>query len=158
RYRDARAGYLEAQDELRKLENWESGQENTRARRAVALAAMEFEACESKLAETVLLLEQGVIPASDHKAAEQQYEAQRLRYEAAREDLEVVHARADTEAGRIARLWLENAETRMREREKTLEDAVIRHRAPGWFFSPAAHADGAPARTAMSARWRWDGW
>ena len=67
-----------------------------------------------------------MIPASDHKAAEHQYEAQRLRYEAAREDLEVVHARADTEAVRIARLRLENAETRMREREKTLEDAVIR--------------------------------
>ena len=125
RHRDARAVYLEAGDKVRELENWESGQEITRARRAVTLAAMELESRESRLAETGLLLEQGVIPASEHKAAEQQYEAQRMRYEAARQDLEVVHARGDTDAVGIARLRLENAQTRLLELEQTLEGAVV---------------------------------
>ena len=136
RYRDARAVYLEARDKLRELENWESGREVTRARRAVALAKMELESRESKLAETVLLLAQGVIPASEHRAAEQQYEAQRMRYEAARQDLEVVHTRGDTDAVGIARLRLANAETRMGELEKTLEEAVVTAPLPGVVLQP----------------------
>ena len=136
RYRDARAVYLEARDKLRELENWESGQEITRARRAVALAGMELETRESKLAETVLLLAQGVIPAPEHKAAQQQYEAQRMRHEAARQDLEVVHPRGDTDAVGIARLRPANAVTRMRELEKTLEEAVVAAPLPGVGLQP----------------------
>jgi len=125
RYRDARAVYLEAEDKVRELENWESGREITRARRAVTLAAMELESRESRLAETVLLLEQGVIPASEHRAAEKQYEAQRMRHEAAHQDLEAVLARGDADAVGIARLRLANAETRLHEVEQTLEGAVV---------------------------------
>ena len=125
RYRDARAVYLEAEDKVRELENWESGREITRARRAVTLAAMELESRESRLAETVLLLDQGVIPASEHRAAEQQYEAQQMRHEAARQDLEAVLARGDADAVGIARLRLLNAETRMHEVKQTLEGAVV---------------------------------
>ena len=125
RYREARAAYLEARDKLRELEDWENSQEFARGRRALALAGMELEARESKLAETALLLEQGVIPASEHQAAEQQYEAQRVRHEAARQDLEAVRGKADSDVVGIARLRLENAEERMRELEKTLADAAI---------------------------------
>lgn len=136
RYREARARYLEAQDKLRELEDWGNSQEITRVRHAVALAGMELEARESKLAETVLLLEQGVIPASEQKAAKQQYEAQRVRYEAARQDLEVVQAKVDTDAVRIARLRLENAETRMRELQMTLANALIHAPIAGVVLQP----------------------
>ena len=126
RYLEAQARYLDARDKLRQLENWENSREIARARQSLTLAGMELEARKAKLAETALLLERGVIPASEHRAAQQRYEGQRLRYAAALRDVEAARDKADADAVRIARLRLENAQTRMRRLEKTLEDAVIR--------------------------------
>ena len=136
RYLEARAGYLEARDKLRELENWENSREIARVRQSLTLAGMELEARKAKLAETALLLEQGVIPASEHKTAQQQYEGQRLRYAAAQRDMEAAREKADADAVRIARLRLENAETRMRGLERTLKDAVVRAPVPGVIMQP----------------------
>ncbi len=125
RHFEAQTRYFDARDKLEELENWESSPEMARVRRAVALAGMEYETRKGKLAETALLLEQGVIPASEHKAAEQQYQGQKLRYEAARQDLEAARAKADPDAVRVARLRMENAKTRMEGLEKTLQEAVV---------------------------------
>ena len=138
RYLEARASYLEARDRLRELENWENSPEIARARRAVALAGMELEVREGKLAETALLLAQGVIPASEHRAAEQQFEAQKLRYEATQQDLETARDKAGADGLRIAALRLENAETRMQGLEKTLEDAVVRAPISGVVLEPGS--------------------
>ena len=138
RYREARAAYLEARDKLRELEDWENSQEMARVRQAVALAGMELEARESKVTETSLLLEQGVIPTSEHEAAEQQFEAQRVRYEATQQDLEAARRKADADAVGIARLRLENAETRMAELEASLADAVIRAPIGGVVMQPGS--------------------
>ena len=136
RYLEARASYLEAREKLRELENWEDSREIARVRQSVTLAGMELEVREGKLAETALLLEQGVIPASEHRAAEQAYEAQLLRHEAAQRDLEAAEAKADEDAVRIARLRLENAETRMRALEKPLEDSLVRAPISGVVLQP----------------------
>ena len=136
RYREARASYLEARDKMRELEDWENSQEIARVRHAIALAGMELEARQSKLAETALLLEQGVIPASEHDAAQQQYQAQRVRHEAALQDLEVARGKADADALGIARLRLENAETRMLELETALAQAVIQAPISGVVLQP----------------------
>ena len=138
RYREARAAYLEARDKLRELEDWDNSQEMARVRQAVALAGMELEARESKLAETALLLEQGVIPASEHDAAQQQFEAQRVRYEATQQDLQAARGKADADAVGIAQLRLENAETRMLELEASLADAVIRAPIGGVVLQPGS--------------------
>ena len=136
RYLEARAGYLEARDKLRELEDWENGREIARVRQSLTLAGMELEARKAKRAETALLLKQGVIPASEHRSAEQQYEGQRLRYEAAQRDLEAAQEKAGADAVRIARLRLENAETRMRGLERTLEDAVVHAPVAGVVMQP----------------------
>ena len=142
RYLEAQAGYLDARDKLRDLENWENSREIARARQSLTLAGMELEARKAKLTETALLLERGVIPASEHKAAEQRYEGQRLRYAAAERDMEAARDKADADAVRIARLRLENAETRMRRLEKTLEDAVVRAPVSGVVLQPGGGKGG----------------
>ncbi len=142
RHLEAQAGYLDARDKLRELENWENSREIARVRQSLTLAGMELEARKAKLAETALLLEQGVIPASEHRAAEQQYEGQRLRYEAAQRDLGAAQDKADADAVQIARLRLENAETRMRGLEQTLEDAVVRAPVPGVILQPGGSTAG----------------
>lgn len=149
RYLEAQAGYLDARDKLRDLENWDNSQEIARVRQSLTLAGMELEARKAKLAETALLLEQGVIPASEHRAAEQQYEGQRLRYAAAQRDMKAAQDKADADAVRIARLRLENAETRMLGLEKTLQNAVVRAPISGVVLQPGGKKrsgddDGAP--------------
>ena len=146
RHLEAQAGYLDTREKLRELENWENSREIARVRQALTLAGMELEARKAKLAETALLLEQGVIPASKHEGAEQQYERQRLRYAAAERDMEAARDKADADAVRIARLRLENAETRMRGLERTLEDAVVRAPVSGVVLQPGTgKAGGRPS-------------
>ena len=142
RHFEAQSRYFDAQDKLRELENWEDSREIARARQALTLAGMELETRKAKLAETVLLLEQGVIPAAEHRAAEQRYEGQRLRYAAAQRDLEAAREKADADAVRIARLRLENAETRMRRLEKTLQDAIVRAPISGVVLQPSGQSGG----------------
>ena len=150
RYLEARAAYLEARDKLHELENWENGREIARLRQSLTLAGMELESRKAKVAETALLLERGVIPASEHRAARQQYQAQLLRHEAAQRDLEAAFAKAGADALRIARLRLENAETRMRGLEKTLAGTVVRAPISGVVLQPGGNrgrgsgGDGAP--------------
>ena len=155
RYRTARAEYLDARDRLRELENWETSLEMSRVRRAVARAGMELEARRSKLAETVLLLDQGIIPASEHAAAERQYNVQRLSHEAAVQDLESARAKADANALQIARLKLENATARMQELETTLGSVTIPAPVSGIVLEPGGVMG--QARKAARSRWRWGG-
>ena len=138
RYRTARAEYLDARDRLREIEDWENSPEMSRRRRAVARAAMELEARESKLAETALLLDKGIIPASEHAAAERRYDTQRLSHEAAMQDLESARTKADANALQIARLKLENAAARMQALETTLESVTISAPVSGIVLPPAA--------------------
>ena len=142
RYRTARAEYLDARDGLRELENWENSLEMSRVRRAVARAGMELEARESKLVETALLLDKGIIPASEHAAAERRYDTQRLSHEAAMQDLESARTKADANALQIARLKLENAAARMQALETTLESVTISAPVSGIVLPPAAGGGG----------------
>lgn len=125
RYLEASARYLEARDRLREIENWENGPEVTRARQAVALAGMELETLAGARTASAVLLEQGIIPASEFAAAERQYEGQRLRHEAALRDLEETRAKGGADVVQIARLRLETAATGMREMERALQSATI---------------------------------
>ena len=143
RYLEARAGYLEARDKLHELENWENGREIARARQSLTLAGMELESRKAKVAETALLLERGVIPASEHRNARQQYEGQRLRYEAAQRDLEAALARrpARTRCGSPGCGW------RTRRRacggwRRPWRTRWSTRRSRGSFFNPAAIPDG----------------
>ena len=135
-YRSGRAAYLEARDRMRELENWENSPEMARVRRAVVRAKLDLEARKNKIAETALLLEKGIIPASEHEASQRQYDAQQLSYEAAVQALEAAQAKADADAMQIARLKLENAEARMRELEATLKNAVVHAPVSGIVLEP----------------------
>ncbi|MCY3802991.1 MAG: PAS domain-containing protein [Gammaproteobacteria bacterium] len=135
-YRDRQAEYLEARERVRELEDWENNPEVGRVRRAVASARLELEARRNKLSETALLLERGIIPASEHEAAKRQYHAWQINYEAAEKDLALVLAKADADAMQIARLRLENAISRTQELERILTDAVVRAPVSGIVLQP----------------------
>ncbi len=136
RYRSGQAEYLEARDRLRELEDWNNSPEMARVRRSVVRAKLELEARRNKLAETALLLDKGIIPASEQETARRQYDAQKLSYEAAQQDLEAARTKGDADALQIAQLKLENVETRLQEMEETLQNAVIHAPVSGIVLQP----------------------
>ena len=134
-YRDRQAEYLVARERVRELEDWENSPEVSRVRRAVAGATLELETRRTSW-ETALLLERGIIPASEHEAAERQYHAQQMNHEAAEKDLALALAKGGEDTMQVARLRLENASSRSRELEKILTDAVVRAPVSGIVLQP----------------------
>ena len=125
RYVEASIRFVEARDKLRELENWEHGIEVMRARQAATLAGAELEKRAGDLAASALLLRQGIIPATEHEAAERQYETQRVHHEAALRDLDEQLAKGGAGAVQIAQLRLETAATAMEALESALQNATI---------------------------------
>ena len=70
-----RAKYIETVKRAKELEDWESGPEMLAAHRALDRSRRTLDRQKRKLEQTAFLLESGVIPASEHEAALEQYES-----------------------------------------------------------------------------------
>lgn len=126
RRREAQAAYIKAQQQFKELEDWDSNLEVDRARQALSKAALALEIQKNELAQTAFLLEQGVVSASQHEAAERQYHSQQLDHESLKRSLEVVLAKGGEDAKRVAQLELDNARIRLQSLEETLRQATIK--------------------------------
>ena len=124
-YREARLAYLEAQEKFDTIKNWETGPEMADARRSLTRAKLQLDNQESHLKQIAFLLEQGLVAASDHEGAEQQYRSQQLDFESAQQDFEAVRARGSQEARDKARIGLDDARERMLDLEQSLREGVI---------------------------------
>ena len=113
------------------VQDWENGPEMIVARRAFARARIALESQETKLKRTAFLLEQGLVPASQHEEAERQYRRQLLDFEAARHDLEAARARGGKEAVDKAALELSSAKEEMQELETSAGQGRVRASASG---------------------------
>lgn len=142
-HRAAQATHIKALERLAEVENWADGVEVSRARRGVAKARLDLEDSRTRLEETAFLLERGVIPGSEHAAAERAFSNRELDLEAAEQDLASVMHKGTAEA-RVARLELENARARLDELAETLRLAVLTAPVAGVVMRPPAR-DGAAA-------------
>lgn len=125
-HRDARRDYITALKEFKELQDWESSSEVSDARRAFTRAKAALENQNNQVAITASLLQQGIIPANQHEAAQQDQFRLKLDFEAAGENLETVLARNDQESRQVAQLALDNARERMNALEQTLSGTQIR--------------------------------
>ena len=123
-YRAQQAIHIKAMERLAEAENWSDGVEVSRARRSVAKARLDLEDSRTRQEETAFLLERGVIPSSEHAAAERGFTNRQLDLEAAEQDLASVMHKGIAEV-RVARLELENARARLDELNATLRLAVL---------------------------------
>ena len=140
-YREAQAAHIKALQHFKEIEDWTSGIEVSRARRAITKAKLALEDQKNKLDETALLLQRGVIPASEHEATEQQHRNLQLDYESLQQDLEAVLAKGDSNALEVAQLDLDNARLRIRELEDTLRAAVVDAPVAGVILQPPRDKD-----------------
>ncbi|MXV94823.1 MAG: HlyD family efflux transporter periplasmic adaptor subunit [Gemmatimonadetes bacterium] len=124
--RRAEVEHIKARDRLAALEDWDNGAEMQRARRSLRLAGIALDDAERTLARAAFLLDQGIVPASEHEEAQRGRERRKLDFEAAERELAAVAAKGGGEALRVARLELETARERLRSREAKLGLAELR--------------------------------
>ena len=124
-YREARIAYIEAQEKFEAIKNWENGPEMADARRSSTRAKLLLDSQENRLKQIAFLLEQGLVAASEHEDAEQQYRNQQLDFESAGQDFEAARARGGEEARDRAKLELDDARERMTELEESLRQGAV---------------------------------
>ena len=127
--RDAEVAFIKARDRVQELANWENHVDVTQARRAVSKSNAALETARNTLEKTSFLLERGVIPASEHEAAQREFQSREFDLRAAEEDLRAALAKGAAE-GTVARLELDNARAKLEALEETLRNAVV--------YAPAA--------------------
>ncbi len=136
KYREAQAAYIKARLRFHELENWENSVEVVRARRTLNRTRRQLETQQNKRDETAFLSEKGIIPASEHEAAEQQLYNMRLDYEGVQQDLEAVLARGGTQEKQVARLELDNARIQMQLMEDILQKSRVNAPVTGVILPP----------------------
>ena len=134
-YGDARIALIKAEERVKELEDWSNHVEVSRARRAVSKSRVALDTRKNRLAETAFLLERGVIPASEHEAAEREHRNRELDLLSAEEDLAVLLAKGVTDL-RVALLELESARTRAENLEDIMRRAAIHAPAAGVVLQP----------------------
>ncbi|MYE59868.1 MAG: biotin/lipoyl-binding protein, partial [Alphaproteobacteria bacterium] len=82
-HREARVRHIDALKAFETVRDWESGPEMAEARRSFARARLALESQENRLSRAAFLLEQGLIPASEHEDAVRQHRGQLLDFAAA---------------------------------------------------------------------------
>ena len=125
-HRRAQVDHIKVHDRLVEIEDWENSADMARARRALRRAKIAFDDAERHLARTAFLLEQGLVPASQHEDAQRQRQNRALDIEEARRELEAVKAKGGEEARRVVRLEARTAEDRLRAHEEKLDLARVR--------------------------------
>ena len=123
--RQAQAERIRAEREFDALRDWASNPETARLRRELSKAKLALDNQRSKVEQSAVLLEQGIVAAIEHEAAERQFQSQTLDYETLQEDYASLLAEGDEEAQEVARLERENALVRVASLEEVLRQATI---------------------------------
>ena len=140
--RSMRARHIAAARRVKELEAWESSRSVVTARRSVARVERDLQQQRHQLTETQFLLDQGIVPRSEHDAAEERYESLQLDVEAAQQDLREARREGDAETLEAARLEYRNLEEELEDLDFAIASANVRAPASGVVLRPPATADG----------------
>ena len=144
-HREAQVAHIKARDRVDELEDWSNHVEVSRARRVVSKDRIALETRKNRLSQAAFLLEEGVIPALEHEAAEREYRDQLLDLQSAEEDLRILLDKGAADA-RVARLELDNARARLRNLEDTIRNATVDAPVAGVVMHPGRGAGARQAR------------
>lgn len=137
--RSALAEQLIARRNVLEVEHWSKGQDVARAKRTLSSVQSTLDDSESRLAETKVLLAQGIVPRMELDAVEQQIRSQRLDLAAAQSELGEVLKKGGEEHLQIAQMQWANTQSRykslveqqaQREVLAPFAGVVIRSRTP----------------------------
>lgn len=132
---EARVSHKRALDRMTTLENWSDDVDVSRTRRSVSKGRVELETARNRVAETQFLLKRGIIPASEHEAAEREMHNRELDLRSAEQDLDAILAKGETDL-EVTRLELNIARARLERLEDTLSNALVHAPVDGVVLRP----------------------
>ncbi len=136
-HRDAEARLIKAQERLDEVENWDESVEVSRARQATMRAKLGLEDSRRRLESTAFLLENGVIPSSEHIAAQREYTSREFDLESSQQDLDSTLKRGESEL-RLAKIEFENARVELDELSEALRLSALRAPVAGLVMRPTS--------------------
>ncbi|MFO2466385.1 HlyD family efflux transporter periplasmic adaptor subunit [Pseudomonas sp. 15FMM2] len=107
--RDALSAQLKARRTVQEMQDWDSGQQVSRARRSLRTAQMATDNTQRKLTESENLFKRGIIPRNELDDLKQQSRQQQLDLAAARSELQQTLEQGKGEYRQIADMELTNA-------------------------------------------------
>ncbi len=134
-FREAQVAFIKARDRVAMLENWSEHADVSKVRRALTKSGIALETAKNRMAETELLLDRGIIPASEHDAAEREHRNRVLDHQSAEQDLRAILAQGAADL-HVARLEFDNASARLEAVEETLRRASVTAPAAGVVMRP----------------------
>lgn len=123
-HREAQVAFIKARERVEELEAWSEHVDVSRARRAVSKSRIALESRKNRLEETAFLLGRGIIPASEHEAAQREFRNQELDLQSAERDLEAILVKGKAEL-EVARLELDNARARLDGIKVTISRSTV---------------------------------
>ena len=140
--RSVRARYIVAERRVEELAAWENSRSVVGARRSLARVERALQQQRHRLTETGFLLDRGIVPRSEHDAAQERYESLQLDLEAARQDLREARRAGDAEALEASRLESRNLEEELRDLDFAIASSRIHAPVAGVALRPPATANG----------------
>ena len=139
--RSVRARHIDAARRVEELQAWDSSRAVVTARRSLARVERAMQQQQHQLRETEFLLEQGIVPRTEHDAAQERFESLKLDVDAAQQDLREAHREGDAEALEAARLEYRNLQEELDDLDFAIASANVIAPATGVVLQPPAAAD-----------------
>jgi len=125
KYREAKVAYIEALENMKKYENWEQGDEVTKAKRSLTKSLMTLESNKNKYENSDILFKKGIISKTELEGDKQSYESAKMDYEAATEEYKNTQGKGKGNQFEAIRLKLANARHKLNETEQQLKQSSI---------------------------------
>ena len=142
-FRQAEIDYIKKLKRLDELRDWENSKEMADARRRFQSARISLNTAKRRLDRVAFLLEEGIIPASEHESAQQQHDSQLLDFEAAQDAFESIRSQGNDDARRVALLEAENSKSRLDDIRGKIANSTIKAPISG-LVQPATGKDTGP--------------
>ncbi|MFC6337978.1 HlyD family efflux transporter periplasmic adaptor subunit [Pseudomonas sp. CCM 7891] len=124
--RDALSAQLKARRTVQEMQDWDSGQLVSRAKRSLRTAQMSAANTQRKLAESENLFQRGIIPRNELDDLKQQAQQQQLDLAAARSELQQAMDQGQGEYRQIADMELTNATVKYEALHTLLEGKEVK--------------------------------
>lgn len=148
RYRDAQSALLKAAIATEGIEQWESGPDVQRSRRALNAAEAALVTVEQQLTDLRALLDQGIVSRNEYEGLVQQRETQAAAVANAKDDLLATLERGSADNRQLLMLELENSQARVDDLKRQLDGATVVASVAGILTRPPANTSAQTPGTA----------
>ncbi|MFP4168590.1 MAG: PAS domain S-box protein [Desulfonatronovibrionaceae bacterium] len=139
--RQAHTNLIEAKEAYEKLVNWEKGTEYAKAKRQLSQAEHKFGRAKSKLEESRILHENGIISDNQLQSAKDELRNSKMSRTDARENMQAIKDKANKDKLKVAEFKLQNAQEKFDRLKAKLELSRVKAPVSGVVLHPLEDKD-----------------